>query len=77
MFHEVGATPLCALTLPPSKPVKTLNPTVIWSAGEFAKSPANFGRIIVQKDGDIKIDIVDENGKALYSTKLKPTNRVS
>jgi len=72
MFHEVGATPLSALALAPSSPLKTLNPKVIWSAGVFGESPNNFGHVEIQKDGNININLIAENGDKLFSYKLQP-----
>jgi len=72
MFYEVGATPLRALSLPPTTPAKTLNPTVIWSEGVFARGPNNFGHVKVAKNGTIKIAIIAENGEELFTTSLNP-----
>merc|ERR1719285_291456 len=71
MFYEVGATPLSAIPLPPAQPDKTLNPEIIWTDGEFAKGPMNFGYLEMSAGGDISIKFINGNGKELFSTVLK------
>jgi len=70
--YEAGATPLSAITLPPSSPDKTLNPTVIWSKGEFVKGAKNFGCAKVSADGSIKISFVREDGHVMFEKVLYP-----
>jgi len=73
MFYEVGATPLSAIPLPPAEPDKTLNPTTIWTEGEFAKGPMNFGCIEISADGNLSIKFTNDVGEELFSTVLKAT----
>jgi len=69
--YEFGATPLCSIPLPPSKPDQSLNPTVIWSCGEFVKGPMNFGHLLVQTDGNVKVRFIRDDGHVLFEKVLQ------
>jgi len=68
--YEAGATPFSAIPLPPSKPVDTLNPTVLWCEGEFLKGPMNFGYVEVYPDGTLKIKFVRGDGYVMFEKVL-------
>jgi len=68
--YEAGATPFSAIPLPPSTPDDTLNPTVIWSEGEFAKGPMNFGYIQVNTDGSLKVKFIRDDGYVMFEKVL-------
>jgi len=68
--YEVGATPMSAIPLAPSKPDPTLNPTMIWSAGEFVKGPMNFGHVQVHSNGNLKIRFIKEDGVVMFEKTL-------
>jgi len=74
--YEAGATPLSAIPLAPTKPVKTLNPNVIWSDGEFLKGPMNFGHAEVNTDGSIKISFIRGDGQVMFEEILHPKGGV-
>jgi len=68
--YEAGATPFSAIPLPPSTPVETLNPKVIWCEGEFVKGPMNFGYLQVNPDGTLKIKFIREDGYVMFEKML-------
>lgn len=68
--YEAGATPFSAIPLQPSTPVETLNPTVLWSEGEFVKGPMNFGHLQVNPDGTLKIKFIRDDGYVMFEKVL-------
>jgi alkaline phosphatase D len=72
-FHEFGASPLSALTLPPVQtPDPTLNPTVLYAEGEFAGTLFNFGQIAVDEAGSLTFRLLDSSGGSRYEVTLEP-----
>lgn len=72
-FYEFGSSPISAITLPPVEvPDPTLNPTVMYSEGEFMGSLFNFGHVVVDDDGNLTFRIVDGAGEERYSVTIEP-----
>merc|ERR1719397_67210 len=70
--YEIGATPLSGLPLPPSKPDATLNPTLVWTTGEFLTGPMNFGYVEMTGKGHVSLKFITNDGSELYSTEISP-----
>ena len=74
LVHEIGATPLHALCLPPPErgPDLSLNPTSLYKAGTFGGDLCNFGHAAVSDGGELTMSLRDRKGAVLYSKTLKP-----
>lgn len=80
LVYEFGATPFCALCLPPPCAERTdgsLNPTVLFTKGAFAADLMNFGHITVDDEALLNFWIRDHKGESLYHLELRPTLTVS
>jgi alkaline phosphatase D len=74
LCHEIGATPLHALCLPPPErgPDMSLNPTSLYSAGTFGGDLCNFGHIAISDAGELTMSLRDRKGEVLFSKALQP-----
>jgi len=75
LVYEFGATPFCALCLPPPENGgdRSLNPTVLFTKGHFAADLMNFGHITVDDEAVLNFWIRDCKGQSLYHLELRPT----
>ncbi len=72
-FYEFGSSPISAINLPPiEKPDPTLNPTVMYSEGEFGGTLFNFAHISVDEEANLTFRILDGEGEERYSITLEP-----
>jgi len=70
LMHEVGCTPFVSLCLPPAAPDQTLNPTILFSSGAFGADNHNFGNLVVDKEGDLTVNIHTADGAVVYTLQL-------
>jgi hypothetical protein len=72
-FYEISAGPISAITLPPvDLPDPSFNPTVLFAAGEFNTDFFNFGQVVVDEEGQLVFQVLDQNGDSLYELTLEP-----
>jgi alkaline phosphatase D len=72
-FYEISAGPISAITRPPvDLPDPSFNPTVLFAAGEFNTDFFNFGQVVVDEEGQLVFQVLDQNGDSLYELTLEP-----
>ncbi|MCP4358565.1 MAG: hypothetical protein GY796_11160 [Chloroflexi bacterium] len=72
-FMEIATGPISAITLPPPEtPDPTLNPTVLYAEGEFLGGLFNFGKVSIDKDGNLMYQVIDGQGEIRYELSLMP-----